>query len=418
MSITVGRLGLTPTLADEHASWKMDGDRMSLSGNLHNATLADAKTLRHQILGLVDNPDEPVVPFTWSTDADWDGFYRVLGGGVTIELAGSLDSGYFPFDLTLERVPGWASPLFELRTIGTVRANDHSITTSNTRPFVGLPDDIEGFSEFFTGSTKTTVAADGHTVRHYDGTTGAGRNHFFDATPSFFLAPSDFYDGAATIKIGGDIVVGRQAINTPTDWEIGNGLVRIVDGASAGEFNVEHWDGSAWDSIIYNYGLGTTWVDIDIDPHTVTVLRNTPEVCSVRFTTTAPASSGVDYAFTVDATVRRGSRFVETRFDSGAGFAKWGVTRSSVEAGTVTSLTGCMRANANDGNGNRYVMCTPHAATFDTTNGRLTRTSSTTNASWAFGAEVPGSTADPWDAQTLSYQFHSAVGERQRLSVR
>ena len=76
MTLTIGRCGLDVT-HDDVQSLDDTGTEVRISGWLKASSLADAKVLRQQLLGHVNNPDEPVVPVTWSTDSTLDGYYRV-----------------------------------------------------------------------------------------------------------------------------------------------------------------------------------------------------------------------------------------------------------------------------------------------------------------------------------------------------
>jgi hypothetical protein len=86
------------------------------------------------------------------------------------------------------------------------------------------------------------------------------------------------------------------------------------------------------------------------------------------------------------------------------------VTADTVEAGT--SVTGLIRATANDAAGNRYVVGSARSFTGDTTNGGFTK-SATTTLDFYIGVELNGSSAVSGDAAAdLQAQYIAAMAEK------
>ena len=239
---TVGRVSLDDGLAPNPGmSW--DGDVMSLSGQLIGATQAAVTALRDQVRGLVDNRDEPTVPVTWEDDATIDGFYRVLGGKVGAVSGAAYSSFWFEFDLTLERVPGWQSPIAEVLRRGALRTN--SISYTNDVATTGLPGGLR--------VPRWSAQPDGdHAYRTSD---GGGVSVYADATDyeatvDFYALPSTAYGGAACIETSEDegttwrTVVGRQVANVPTWVRVSNGRARatITDSDGVATVNLGHFD--------------------------------------------------------------------------------------------------------------------------------------------------------------------------------
>ncbi len=77
MSFTIGRF----TAPSEPTSVDIDGNTVTFGFHVipAAATVAALQPLRQQMLGLVENRDEEVVPVVWSADDSFDGFYRVVG---------------------------------------------------------------------------------------------------------------------------------------------------------------------------------------------------------------------------------------------------------------------------------------------------------------------------------------------------
>jgi hypothetical protein len=79
--------------------------------------------------------------------------------------------------------------------------------------------------------------------------------------------------------------------------------------------------------------------------------------------------------FTVDLTLRRGSRFVEL-YVQGQTSSTLKAVLTTPEASTAG--TGFVRVTANDANGNRAIVGSARTFTADTTNGGLSKASTTT----------------------------------------
>jgi hypothetical protein len=112
--------------------------------------------------------------------------------------------------------------------------------------------------------------------------------------------------------------------------------------------------------------------------------------------------------FTVDLTIRRGSRLVEIVFQS-AFSATLGVVRATNEAGTLA--TGYVRATSDDIDGNRYIVGSPQTFTDDLTAGGVSKAAAT--RLYAFvGAEFGGAAAVDGDqADDVVNQYMAALAE-------
>jgi hypothetical protein len=127
----------------------------------------------------------------------------------------------------------------------------------------------------------------------------------------------------------------------------------------------------------------------------------------------------------VDLALRRGDRIVRG-FLSSDSQSNWQVARNTTEAATAITYgavtLGNIRATANDGDGNRYVLITDQTATpvSDLGNGSLTQNAATNNTfDFGIGSEIGGSgAAHPNWAQDLAQQYIATQIEEQRVVIR
>ena len=425
-SWTLGRVGLdvVANSVDAPATWEVSGDDIRWGGVLRASSVADVKFLRGGLNGLVGNPDEPWVPFTWSEDpALWDMMVRVNSVRVgTVPL--SLTAGWFPFDVSMTRLPGTANaPLVESRLLGALRTNSHSIVKGSTVPWWATPTDATQDLTVY-GITAATRTGSGGSVKVQYTTTGT---LLYDARPTMQLAPSDWYDMAAKVELSSDggstyrAIVGRQITNLPTAWRLSNDLVRVTYGGSAGLLTVQHYSSaaSAWQNAkTYKLTFGSTPAVIGAFS-TLTVLRNSPECVSIRLATELDSST-LPWPTNVDLTLRRGSLFVEGFVSrpadpSGAGPVGYnlGIYRNTAEAATAhTSGVHATSADAGTGGG-KYILTTSAAKTNDLTQGGFYLNGGGTDMPFMIGYE-PSSAAGPDTFTNQVYAYFAAVTERQQ----
>lgn len=228
MSLQIGRVG-TETSQRSPMTWEEQADgTVSVSGTLYGGSVEQAKAFRRQLLGHVESArrgDERHVPVIWTDDTSYNGWYTVLDADVEVDVRHSLDSGHFPFRVQLERLPAAAAGHAESRVFGTTVANSHSLGTNSVRAWHAVPTSADTYDLAGTASSPTTRTGSG-SVRWYSPTS----NTLFDATAYWRADPSDWYDAAATVKVGGWVATGRQEPNLATNWQVDNGLVRVGPG--------------------------------------------------------------------------------------------------------------------------------------------------------------------------------------------
>jgi hypothetical protein len=421
MTLTIGRCGLDVT-HDEVQSLDDTSTNVRISGWLRASTLADAKVLRQQLLGHVNNPDEPVVPVTWSTDSTLDGFYKVNSASVGMQHEQrNIDNLIFPFSVDLERVDGTGmSALAECNQVVALRTNPHGITTASWLPLPWLQD--VGIDSFIRNGTTSTYMS-GTVPRTGDSTWMSS-----DSTPSIYpgtsfsqilLPASSWYTGGCRVEVGTSnrYAVGRQIVRDLTNWRISNGLVRVIANASAGaQIDVQWHNGSSWSST-KSFAVtlsGSSYTTYTPAPTSMHILRNSPERVTVRV-----VSAGTVF---VDLSIRRGSRFVEVNATESTGInaSAWGVKRTTTEASTA--LTGGIRATSNDGDSNRFVLsgAGSNAITTDLVNGRMyVSAGSPTSFQFGISSEIGGSGATGMNtAQNQVYQYMAVWGETMRVVSR
>lgn len=283
--------------------WQMDGDEVRVSGFTEYGEYAEAITIRNQLLGYGMGRDEDVVPIVWDDRPENNGFYQVLSINATEDVSRA-PFGVIDWSMNLYRIQGFAAPLVEATVVGGTRENTRMM---NSLWYIGVPGSVRSFIEYdpltaqyFTHLPATREAESG-TVAVF---TGGQR------VKQWYIDPDKFYEGAAAIKMGGDVVIGRRMKNDPENWEVNNGLLRIrpVSG-SIFRLRVNTWLPATdawsddWDIDMQGAGGSDTSADLN-EPHTVTVLRNTPEEVILRFSTT---TSGGNDPITVDMSVKRGA---------------------------------------------------------------------------------------------------------------
>lgn len=418
-NLTIGRFGLSVDVRSAW-EWSESGPEVQVSGVTVGVTVDNAIVLRQQLNGYVDSPDEDFVPVTWADDPTVNGFYRVLSVSFDpLEDDFDTRAGVFGFEIRLRKVSGYAAPLFESVLLGALRVNAHSITSGTSVAYHALPDESSAYDAGpATPDIDGRIAEDG-TMLVYSGAS----NLFYDDKPSFHLPPADFYRNAATVKVGGNVVVGREVANSPTSWEMSNGLIKVGSGASSSSptMILHFWKSGAWvTGRTFSPALrgASSFGVFTGPPDTFTVLRNSPELAVVRLTyDSASAFTGGIYPVVLDIALRRGSRMAECRIST-RGIEKWGVMFSPFGS-TMTSLTGGGRETIS-GNPDAIVVGSPNAHTLETGGPYGARlTTAGTRFDFGVGIGLAYATATGIETpQSLIYQYMAAQDEKVTVVAR
>jgi hypothetical protein len=306
----VGLVGLDVELASI-SDVEVTGDAFSISGQTWDMSYVEATKVRAQFAGYLDE----VVPIVSDDLPDLNGFYQFISA--TVEARSDKGPfGIFGFSLRVQRVQGFTAPLFESVLLGAPRAD----VSANAAPFHGLPASVKGYETgVLTPSAAVRLSETGDVVVFTDST-----DSLFDARPQYFVPAEDWYAGAATVTVNGSTVVGRQVMNDPDGWMLSNGMIRLI-GVPGGWFRTEAWDGSEW-------GNPGQWApgrriapmvfgELE-EPHTLTVMRNTPQSVIIRLTADAASLvAGSQFAVTVDIELRRGSMTADVYLASRGSYA-------------------------------------------------------------------------------------------------
>lgn len=436
-NLAIARVGLEVPVDSIEAA-EATGDELRIGGTLVPATLAELQVLRRQLVGLLETADEKIKRLLFTDDPSWDGFYYVDQASTHLA-AGGLETRILKFGLALRRVRPYTRPLIESKVVGALRPNDHSVTTG-ARPWHAVPAASTGYSEFFSGrdvTTRTVRTNTGGTATLHivDGGTGAGRTHYYDAAPTWRLAPADYYHGACIVRelVDGTwySVIGRQQVFSAEGWELENGLIRAR--IEAGVLTIALHDGAgAWHETATDFGKwhighdASGWVRLDPDVTAVTIHRNSPELAAVSIELTAVADLGLGstalYPLGVDLALRRGSPILETVIHTPA-IANWGWENAEDTGNAKTDVTGGMHKTSDTTDGNRWIILSPHAVTADAASGgfgpRLWATVNTSRAAFAIGWVANGGSAATVDTPArIAAAYWAAQGEAQQVSAR
>ena len=336
-SIKIGRAAALEQASVQSLS--LARGKLSVSGLLKSEG-TDLTPVVEQFIGYIDNPSELVVPVQWSgVPGQVNGFYRMLD--VSMDSIQSR-TDYWNLSMELERVRGFAAPVVESVLIGSQRASSDSALVTGL-PWHAVPASSVGYETGVLTPTTTVFQSETGAINYFT-MAPPNQNHFYNTRPMWYLPPANWYDGACSLKIGGNLLVGLQTPNLPTSWVLSNGMVRITGGA-LGTLTTEQWSGTAWGNAgLWRIGrkIGAAppyTVDPLGAPHSLTVLHNDPARTTVRLAYDAAALiPGSRFVVHVDFSLRRGSSVVEVSLS----------TRGSYTWGFQSPITYASLTNASD----------------------------------------------------------------------
>ncbi len=303
--LTVGRVGLDVSLDKltryreraRDVAWRTD-----ITGYLRSTTLALTNILRTELL----NQSGDLIPITYSTDANLDGFY--LLDSVDMDISARQTSqqgvGYVPFRLAVTRIGSYAQT--ELQSLLTMVDAAEDFATSESfwwAPSIGAQAVDAG------GATPVIVSRDGE-----DGTMSIATDMVKGTNPSWSIPVADYYDGAAELWAGDRLRTGTDMPMDPTDWYITNSLMEVrpddYQGTSSGEIEVRFHDGTSWGSWVQFF---INWSASNKVPswNYVSIVRNSAAAVTIRLVrdaAEAPFSTTAKHE--LDITLRRGGRFI------------------------------------------------------------------------------------------------------------
>lgn len=307
---SVGRAGIVGDVILQNLD--VSKGTVGLSGVIDDP---DVEFAAEQFAAYVDSADETFVPVRFVGPTAWDGFYRV-----TDVRASATPSKLLGLSVSLERVRGFAAPIFESVVLGSKRSGVIAGVTPTA--WHGVPATAVGYETGVLTPTRAVLSGETGDVQIFSEAT----NHLFNARPMWFLSPADWYDGAAELTVAGHVVTGKQVRNAPADWVLSNGLVRF-SGLADGAVVSERWDatGQVWtDSGAWSVTRSSSAIGPLGAAHTLTVLRNDPACVTVRLAYDAASNvAGSRFVVYLDVSLRRGSTVAECSLST-RGFYPWG----------------------------------------------------------------------------------------------
>lgn len=307
---SVGRAGIVGDVILQNLD--VSKGTVGLSGVIDDP---DVEFAAEQFAAYVDSADETFVPVRFVGPTAWDGFYRV-----TDVRASASPSKLLGLSVSLERVRGFAAPIFESVVLGSKRSGVIAGVTPTA--WHGVPATAVGYETGVLTPTRAVLSGETGDVQIFSEAT----NHLFNARPMWFLSPADWYAGAAELTVAGHVVTGKQVRNAPADWVLSNGLVRF-SGRADGAVVSERWDatGQVWtDAGAWNVTRSSSAIGPLGAAHTLTVLRNDPACVTVRLAYDAASNvAGSRFVVYLDVSLRRGSTVAECSLST-RGFYPWG----------------------------------------------------------------------------------------------
>ena len=405
--LTVGRVGLDVELghpSEMSESRSIDSREFTLRGFLRSSSLTLTNYLRDELL----EQQGQIVAVTYTLDSHYDAYYLLSDSSIESIETSYLRRGLWLFELNLFRIGGASRTEFQSNITGTVIDNTIGLIESETEPFIAPPSGSSVFDWNINALGSVTRSTEDGNIIVYLSTSGD-----FSSDATWGCTPANFYKGSAKVLVAGQVRAGLDVPQSPTDWEINNGIIKVVPNGTADELIVSIWDKTSAYESAKNWKFQFGGADLSAFTF-MSVLRNDPESVTIRLQT-----GGATARHTIDLQLRRGSVqvFCNWFFTGSAGTMK--VVGVSTEAGTSVTPTGAtgtagIRATSDDADGNRYTLFTAQAPTNDTTNGGVS-IASATRLNTAIGFERDGSTAAAGNtADDVALQYFGMIGERVR----
>jgi hypothetical protein len=385
-TVKVGRLSLREALTP--AAESIDTSTMlrtltitgqEASPDLTSVALAASQDDVHGLYG-------SLVPVVFTSKTDRNGYYRVSSAAATLNnWTGEVLT--CDWSLQLERVGADTEADVESRLAGSLTRNTSFAATGDRTHAPSI-----GHYAYWAGTTQPSTvsrsSSDG-TMTVYRGVSTTVNPRWGCPVGSYLNGRCRFIDANSLERTGSNFTVASSG------WTLHNGLVQVqlLSGVPA-VMSVASWTSGAWAAKGWDLQISAGSLGV---PDTTTVIRNDPEMVILRLLWDySPAPGRV----TADLVLRRGSRLLEIYLQSEFS-TTLKVKRQATEAST--SGTGYIRATSNDASGNRFVLGSAQAFTGDTTNGAISKSSTTTMDAF-IAVELAGSSAVSGDQAA---QLHS-----------
>jgi len=407
-ALHIGRVGLDLDL-DHPAKWTdsrgLEEREMVVSGFLKSTSVENTKVLRSELLEMQGQ----VIAVTYSNDSHFDGFYVLGDVRIGTTLTSYAYRGLFPYEIGLFRIGSKSRVELQSNVTGTVLTNTVGLLSSEVTPFIAPPIGHLAFRWEAGSVTSFTRETEDGTMTIY---TSAGD---FSKDASWGADPATYYSGACELYVGATLRLrsGLDVPHDPGNWQISNGSIRLQpETGNTGRIEMEVYQDAGWESLkdmaFSDDGTKVSGWDY------FTVTRNDPEAVIIRLVTgTSPVRE------VLDLQIRRGAPFAIGTYTVSGATSTLKVVRDTTEAATAVTPTGAtgnvgVRATADDGGGNRFLIYTNQAHTNDLTEGGVSVTT-TNQMTFMIGFEIDGSTAAARDdADDIALQYFGYFGERVR----
>jgi hypothetical protein len=435
VTLIIGRCsGLRPA----PRSPQRQGGQIVIRGTIMGTSTDDLKARRHQLLGLPNDVDDPIVPVVWSSDSTLDGFYRVIS--TSVEQIGPVASTRASFSATLQPISGNTAPLIETDVSAVVRTNSVGVTAAEPT-VVALAYHQSASTYESVGVLRTRTGEDGGV---YYGALATPISDVYAAFPSI----ANRYAGTCEIEMQYGAtwypIIGQQVPSGATgNWRISNSLVRFTystytgTSTTVGGLTVEVWDSGAWRStIVAKLGTwtGAAFSDADWpgdgigstqDPTgaivacPLRILRNSPETVTIGFYKRHGATQFLS--------LNQGAMFctLTTRAPASAQPMIRPVaaeTASGLGATAPFSYDPGVQRSTNDANGNRYCLLYVGSGSWSLQDGGIRHggsVSANTPITFGIGVVLDGSSAATGNTGLeLGQQYVGQAAWRQQVVVR
>jgi hypothetical protein len=291
-----------------------------------------------------------LVPVVFTSKPYLNGFYTIGDTSGTIE-DWEDNQLVFRWQVGLTRAGTESDTDIESRLGGALtRVNEFAVTGDRTH----APAIVH--SGYWTNATVTSVTS----RTGEDGVLKLYRGLSATMSPRWATTPVGYLTGRVryTDELGRERA-GDGAKLPVLGWTLSNGLVRVRPLASGGVLEVAAYTGGAWRAKAWDITFAaTTLGTFDY----CSMITNDFGLVTVRLT--KAMTNGRLY---VDVTLRRGHRIAEVYVQSEFG-GTIKIMRSASDTG-VNTLAGTIVANANDADGNKYIVGSARSFTADLTGG-------------------------------------------------
>lgn len=390
--LTIGRVGMDVEISHPHAfteSRTMDGGRqMLIKGFLKSDLIAKTIALRTELM----EQQGQLIALTYSLDPTWNGFYILTDTRVESIPVSYRGAGFYQFEALVLRIGSDSRTELQSLLSGAGVTNSHSLGGQlwHATPPLALAYDA--------GTTTPTE----HTRTSEDGAMGVYLGVSVNQDPTWSISASNYYKAAVKVTTQSRVRSGLDTKSDPADWELQNGLIRIrpqtYQSVSNGFFDFQFYSGSVWSQAITFKIVFSNTTDIP-KWHYVSIIRNTPEMATVRIIRDAETSPPSAYRHVLDFTLRRGAPFVSCHYTfKSPTSALHAVARTTADA--ATAGTGHIRDNGVI-DGHRWILGSPRGITNDLTNGKIILSVASTTFPFFIGAALndaaSGSGSGPTD---------------------